>query len=171
MIFLCFATFGRCHPCYWFIPHDWNKFLAYFLIFFQIILSLVRFMASNKTARLGVFCYMAFLHALVFVVVYSMALTDVCKRKNIFTWLYTYYLMFCVGSLKKEKGKFDTLFFFWGAGLILSRRFRYFQLLERATWTNKKTIALNIMKMFSYRDEAAKWHGAFVGHMQVNNYQ
>jgi len=52
----------------------------------KIILSLVRFMASNKTARLGVFCYMAFLHALVFVVVYSMALTDVCKRDEAAKW-------------------------------------------------------------------------------------
>jgi len=43
-------------------------------------------MASNKTARLGVFFYAAFLHGLVFVVVYSMALTDVCKRDEAAKW-------------------------------------------------------------------------------------
>ena len=69
---------------------DLSHMIEINFIFFQIILSLVRFMASNKTARLGVFCYMAFLHALVFVVVYSMALTDVCKRKNIFTRFYLF---------------------------------------------------------------------------------
>jgi len=68
-------------------------------VFEKIILSLVKFMASNKTARLGVFCYFAFLHALVFIVVYSMALTDVCKVEEAAKWRSTF-----VGHMQEVHG-------------------------------------------------------------------
>eukprot|EP00088_Acartia_fossae_P056571 TRINITY_DN6586_c0_g1_i5.p1 TRINITY_DN6586_c0_g1~~TRINITY_DN6586_c0_g1_i5.p1 ORF type:complete len:670 (-),score=199.17 TRINITY_DN6586_c0_g1_i5:172-2181(-) len=71
----------RLDPFSTFNQSERQRKYAQLSVFEKIILSLVRFMASNKTARLGVFCYAAFLHALVFAVVYSMALTDVCKQE------------------------------------------------------------------------------------------
>ena len=46
----------------------------------QVILSLVRFIMSNKTARLVVFFYSVLLHGLVFAVLYKLVLTESCRQ-------------------------------------------------------------------------------------------
>ena len=55
-----------------------------------MILSLVRFIVSNKTARLVVFFYSVLLHGLVFAVLYKLVLTESCRQaiRNFFppTW-------------------------------------------------------------------------------------
>ena len=45
-----------------------------------MILSLVRFIVSNKTARLVVFFYSVLLHGLVFAVLYKLVLTESCRQ-------------------------------------------------------------------------------------------
>jgi len=52
----------------------------------KVILSLVRFIASNKTARLMVTLYSVLLHGLVFVVLYKMAMTESCKHDMAAKW-------------------------------------------------------------------------------------
>ena len=49
----------------------------------QVILSLVRFIVSNKTARLVVFFYSVLLHGLVFAVLYKLVLTESCRQATI----------------------------------------------------------------------------------------
>jgi len=55
-------------------------------VFEKVILSLVKFMASNKTARLAVFFYSVLLHGLVFAVLYKLALTESCKHDMAAQW-------------------------------------------------------------------------------------
>ena len=43
-------------------------------------MSLVRFIVSNKTARLVVFFYSVLLHGLVFAVLYKLVLTESCRQ-------------------------------------------------------------------------------------------
>ena len=52
----------------------------------KVILSLVRFIVSNKTARLMVTLYSVLLHVLVFVVLYKMAMTESCKHDMAAKW-------------------------------------------------------------------------------------
>ena len=52
----------------------------------KVILSLVRFMVSNKTARLVVTFYSILLHGLVFAVLYMMAMTESCKHDMAARW-------------------------------------------------------------------------------------
>eukprot|EP00092_Neocalanus_flemingeri_P029576 GFUD01032122.1.p1 GENE.GFUD01032122.1~~GFUD01032122.1.p1 ORF type:complete len:685 (-),score=272.26 GFUD01032122.1:168-2222(-) len=52
----------------------------------KVILSLIRFMVSNKTARLMVTFYSFLLHGLVFVVLYKMAMTESCKHDMAARW-------------------------------------------------------------------------------------
>ena len=52
----------------------------------KVMLSLVRFIASNKTARLMVTLYSVLLHGLVFVVLYKMAMTESCKHDMAAKW-------------------------------------------------------------------------------------
>ena len=52
----------------------------------KVILSLVRFIASNKTARLFVTFYSILLHGLVFMVLYKMAATESCKHDMAAKW-------------------------------------------------------------------------------------
>ena len=47
---------------------------------------MVRFIASNKTARLMVTLYSVLLHGLVFVVLYKMAMTESCKHDMAAKW-------------------------------------------------------------------------------------
>lgn len=54
--------------------------------FVKVILSLVRFIASNKTARLMVTFYSILLHGLIFVVLYKMAMTESCKHDMAAKW-------------------------------------------------------------------------------------
>jgi len=51
-----------------------------------VILSLVRFIVSNKTARLAVFFYAVLLHGLVFAVLYKLALTESCRHDMAAQW-------------------------------------------------------------------------------------
>jgi len=55
-------------------------------LFEKIILSLVRFIASNKNARLAVFFYAVLMHGLVFAVLYKLALTDSCRHEMAAEW-------------------------------------------------------------------------------------
>jgi len=55
-------------------------------VFEKVILSLVKFMASNKTARLAVFFYSVLLHGLVFAVLYKLALTESCRHDMAAQW-------------------------------------------------------------------------------------
>jgi len=55
-------------------------------VFEKIILSLVRFITSNKTARLAVFFYAVLMHGLVFAVLYKLALTESCKHDMAARW-------------------------------------------------------------------------------------
>ncbi|XP_023340323.1 protein CASP [Eurytemora carolleeae] len=59
---------------------------AQLTVFEKIILSLVRFIAGNKTARLAVFFYAVVLHGLVFAVLYKLALTDSCRHDMAARW-------------------------------------------------------------------------------------
>merc|ERR1712025_993001 len=52
----------------------------------KVILSLVRFIVSNKTARLMVTLYSILLHGLVFIVLYKMAMTESCKHDMAAKW-------------------------------------------------------------------------------------
>jgi len=52
----------------------------------KVILSLVRFMVSNKTVRLMVTFYSILLHGLVFAVLYKMAMTESCKHDMAARW-------------------------------------------------------------------------------------
>jgi len=52
----------------------------------KVILSLVRFIASNKTARLVVTFYSILLHGLVFAVLYKLAMTESCKHDMAARW-------------------------------------------------------------------------------------
>ena len=52
----------------------------------KVILSLVRFIVSNKTARLIVTLYSILLHVLVFIVLYKMAMTESCKHDMAAKW-------------------------------------------------------------------------------------
>jgi len=52
----------------------------------KVILSLVRFMVSNKTARLMVTFYSFLLHGLVFAVLYKLAMTESCKHDMAARW-------------------------------------------------------------------------------------
>jgi len=52
----------------------------------KVILSLVRFIVSNKTARLMVTLYSILLHVLVFIVLYKMAMTESCKHDMAAKW-------------------------------------------------------------------------------------
>ena len=47
---------------------------------------MVRFIASNKTARLMVTFYSVLLHGLIFVVLYKMAMTESCKHDMAAKW-------------------------------------------------------------------------------------
>jgi len=55
-------------------------------VFEKVILSLVRFIVSNKTARLVVFFYSVLLHGLVFAVLYKLALTESCRHDMAAQW-------------------------------------------------------------------------------------
>lgn len=55
-------------------------------VFEKIILSMVRFMVTNKTARLAMFAYSVLLHGLVFLVLSRLAWTDSCRRDNAAEW-------------------------------------------------------------------------------------
>jgi len=55
-------------------------------VFEKVILSLVRFIVSNKTARLAVFFYAVLLHGLVFAVLYKLALTESCRHDMAAQW-------------------------------------------------------------------------------------
>lgn len=55
-------------------------------VFEKVILSLVRFIANNKTARLVVFFYSVLLHGLVFVVLYKLAITSSCRHDMAAQW-------------------------------------------------------------------------------------
>lgn len=55
-------------------------------VFEKIILSLVRFIAGNKTARLAVFFYSILLHGLVFAVLYKLAWTESCRHDMAAKW-------------------------------------------------------------------------------------
>jgi len=55
-------------------------------VFEKIILSLVRFIAGNKNARLAVFFYAVLLHGLVFAVLYKLALTESCRHEMGAKW-------------------------------------------------------------------------------------
>jgi len=52
----------------------------------KVILSLVRFIVSNKTARLVVTFYSILLHGLVFAVLYKLAMTESCKHDMAARW-------------------------------------------------------------------------------------
>jgi len=52
----------------------------------KVILSLVRFIVNNKTARLMVTLYSVLLHGLVFIVLYKMAMTESCKHDMAAKW-------------------------------------------------------------------------------------
>lgn len=52
----------------------------------KVILSLVRFIVGNKTARLMVTLYSVLLHGLVFIVLYKMAMTESCKHDMAAKW-------------------------------------------------------------------------------------
>jgi len=52
----------------------------------KVILSLVRFIVSNKTARLVVTFYSFLLHGLVFAVLYKLAMTESCKHDMAARW-------------------------------------------------------------------------------------
>jgi len=52
----------------------------------KVILSLVRFMVSNKTVRLMVTFYSVLLHGLVFAVLYKLAMTESCKHDMAARW-------------------------------------------------------------------------------------
>jgi len=55
-------------------------------VFEKVILSLVRFIVSNKTARLVVFFYSVLLHGLVFAVLYKLVLTESCRHDMAAQW-------------------------------------------------------------------------------------
>jgi len=55
-------------------------------VFEKVILSLVRFIVSNKTARLAVFFYSVLLHGLVFAVLYKLAMTESCRHDMAAQW-------------------------------------------------------------------------------------
>jgi len=52
----------------------------------KVILSLIRFMVSNKTVRLMVTFYSILLHGLVFAVLYKLAMTESCKHDMAARW-------------------------------------------------------------------------------------
>ena len=52
----------------------------------KVMLSLVRFIASNKPARLLVTLYSVLLHGLVFAVLYKLASTESCKHDMAARW-------------------------------------------------------------------------------------
>ena len=52
----------------------------------KVILSLVRFIVSNKTARMMLTLYSILLHGLVFVVLYKMAMNESCKHDMAAKW-------------------------------------------------------------------------------------
>lgn len=72
-----FATFNQ---------EEKRRKYAQLSVFEKIILSMVRFIASNKTARLAVFFYSILLHGLVFAVLYKLAWTESCRHDMAAKW-------------------------------------------------------------------------------------
>ena len=67
----------------------------------KVMLSLVRFIASNKPARLLVTLYSVLLHGLVFAVLYKLASTESCKHDMAARWHEKYIEHMQVTSLMK----------------------------------------------------------------------
>ena len=106
----------------------------------KVMLSLVRFIASNKTARLLVTLYSVLLHGLVFAVLYKLASTESCKHDMAARWHEKYI----------EHMQVTTVMFFSRAPLSVNHNSQYCRMfMATLTTSDNQRIILQLPRTLS----------------------